>query len=538
MASPPTSTRAGAALGSLVLGYLLIALIAGAPDSPLVPPLPAGVRPPGWTATGARWIGLDRLTRTGLTVMAILALAAIVILFFFVLAQARRGRVRSRMILAAVALSLAFSVAAPLMLSRDVFSYAAYGRIYAVHHANPYVRLPSDYPADPFVRVASPAWIDTPAVYGPGFVLASAGVARAASGSPGLTILIFKLLAGVGAALATGLVAVAARPIPPMGHQPGEGDRAKPTVAAAAVGLNPVIVIHTVGGGHNDALIAACLAGALVLGLHWMKGESLPRRAVGPVPFAVTALLTLAGLIKVVLFPVLLIWLWHLLRSTAPRRRMTGVMVHVVEAAALSVAFAGPFLNSARAFTSLVTLTSVEGWASPARLVARGARAVGHAIGGTVTADALDKVVILGFLAVFASVFIRFFRRQGQGGRSRTGEGLAGAWAVGTLGFALAIPYLLPWYAAWFLPFVALMTDTGIWTIGLAAAGLLALTGVPAEPGTAPGVWHDMVLGVHYGIAPIMLVLFLAWAGRSLGAKLAGHGVVDATPRMTDRARP
>jgi hypothetical protein len=510
MASPPTSARAGAAIGSLVLGYLLIALIAGAPDSPLAPPLPAGVRPPGWTATAARWIRIDRLTRTGLTVLTILALAAIVLLFFLVVAQARRGRVRSGVVLAAVALSLAFSVAAPPMLSRDVYSYAAYGRIYAVHHANPYVRLPSDFPADPFVRVASPAWIDTRAVYGPGFVLASAGVARAASRSPGLSILIFKLLAGVGAALATGLVAVAARSAPPMGVQPGEGARGD--AAAAAVGLNPVIVIHTVGGGHNDALIAACLAGALVLGLRWMKGESLPRRAVGPVPLAVTALLTLAGLIKVVLFPVLLIWLWHLLRSTAPGRRMTGVMVHVVEAAALSVAFAGPFLNSARAFTSLVTLTSVEGWASPARLVARGARAVGRVIGGPVTADVLDKVVVLGFLAVFAAVFIRFFRRQAQGGRSQTGDGLASAWAVGTLGFALAIPYLLPWYAAWFLPFVALMTDTGIWTMGLAAAGLLALTGVPAEPGSAPGVWHDMVLGVHYGIAPIMLVLFLAWA--------------------------
>jgi alpha-1,6-mannosyltransferase len=542
MASLQTSTRARLALGSLVLAYLLVALIAGAPDSPLVPPSPPGVRPVRWTQAWARWIGLDRLTRTGLTVVAIGVLAAILILFFVVVAEARSARVGASLIFVAVALSLAISVAAPLMLSRDVYSYAAYGRIYTVHHANPYVRLPSAFPSDPFVRVVWRGWINTPPVYGPAFVLVSAGVARGTAGSPRVTILAFKLLAAGGVALATALVALAARSL--RRRDPGQSARSNPVAnaaaaaAAAAVGLNPVVVVHTVGGGHSDALVAASLAGALLLGIRWMNEEKSTRGPFQSIALGITALLTLAGLVKVVLFLVLLVWLWHLARMAAPGRRAGAVGLHVLEAVTISAAFSAPFLTSARAFKSLVTLTSVEGWASPVRLVSRGARVLGTAIDGNVTAEVLDKLVVVGFLAIAAAAFIRFFRRQAEDGRANTPDGLTSALAVGTLGLALAIPYLLPWYAAWFLPFLALVTDPGIAAIGLTAAGLLALTGIPTEAGSTPGLWRGSVFSVHYVVAPMMLGLFLAWVWRTLRLPHQGPPRMDAPPRMADRARP
>jgi hypothetical protein len=556
MAFPSTSRRAGLALGSLVVGYLLIDLVAGAPDSPLVPPLPTGVPRPGWTTTGARWIGLDRLTRTGLTAVSIALLIAIVAAFFLVAVDARRGRVGAAPVLIAACLSLALSVASPVMLSRDVYSYAAYGRIYALHDENPYVRTPSAFPSDPFVAAASPAWIDTRAVYGPAFVLTGAGVARAWAGSPGATLLAFKVLAGIGAVLATALAAWAARSVRRRDAAAApELSQGTVALAAAAVGLNPVIVIHTVGGAHNDAMIAAALAGALVLAVRWLRegpadgltrstgrsggepGRGVARAAIGPVPLGVTALLTLAGLIKVVVFPVLLVWLWYLLRASPRGRRGVGLAFHGGAAAALSLAFSAPFLDSARALTSLVTLASVEGWASPARLAARGAKALGNGIGGSGAGNVLGKVVVVGFLAWFAAAFIGFFRR-GAGRAAQGPDHLANAWGACALGLALAIPYLLPWYAAWFLPFLALMTDGGLAMIGFVAAGLLALTGVPAEPGSAPGLWRDMILGVHYGIAPVMLGLFLAWAGRVLGIGPRHRTELDAVPRMADRARP
>jgi alpha-1,6-mannosyltransferase len=473
-----------------------------------------------------------------LTAVSIALLAAVLIAFFVVVMEAWRSRVRPALVLVGVGVSLALSVAAPVVLSRDVYSYAAYGRMYSLHDANPYVHPPSAFPRDPFVAVASPAWIDTRAVYGPAFVLSAGGISRMWAASPGATVLAFKVLAGIGAALATVLAARAARSIRPEEEISPERLGGRTALAAAAVGLNPVMVIHTVGGAHNDALIAACLAGALVLSVRWITRDVSTRAMVGPGPLGVTALLTLAGLIKLVVFPLLLVWLWFLLRSRARSGRALGVVVHAGAAVALSLAFAAPFLDSARAMTSLVTLTSVEGWASPARLVARGARALGNAVGGSGAANVLGKAVVIGFLVLFATAFTRFLGRRQTERVAQSPDRLANTWGVFTIGLALAIPYLLPWYAAWFLPFLALLTEGSFVAMGFAVAGLLALTGVPAEPGSAPDVWRDMVLGVHYGVAPIMLGLFLGWLARVAGLVPRPPGDFESLSRMADRARP
>jgi len=130
--------------------------------------------------------------------------------------------------------------------------------------------------------------VHTHSLYGPGFTLVSAAIARTWAGSAGATILAFKLLAGVAIAAATGFVAIAAARIRP--------ERA--ALAAALVGLNPVLVVHTVGGGHVDALIAAPLAAALAIAV-------TSPRAVSARAIVMTALLTVACLVKAVVVPAL-----------------------------------------------------------------------------------------------------------------------------------------------------------------------------------------------------------------------------------------
>ena len=166
MGPSTTSVRARWGLVVLLLGYTLIDVEAGAPNSPLVPALPAGVGPPRAAVRAARWLGLDGLSRTQLTVVGVATLAVLVAAFAVVALEAWRGRVGVGAVLSATGLALALAVLAPVLLSRDVYSYAAYGRIFALHHANPYVAPPSAFPSDPFVRVASPEWIHTPSVYG------------------------------------------------------------------------------------------------------------------------------------------------------------------------------------------------------------------------------------------------------------------------------------------------------------------------------------------------------------------------------------
>jgi alpha-1,6-mannosyltransferase len=265
--------------------------------------------------------------------------------------------------------------------------------------------------------------------------------------------------------------------------------------------LNPVVVIHTVGGGHNDAIIALSLVWAALLAA---KGA----RAGGGSTLAVTLALSVAALVKVFAVVPLGIWVWSLIRTApAPERRRVAFR-HLGPAGVLALAVSAPFFAGARTLHWVVTTSSVEGWASGPRFVARVARAFGRAVAGHGMGVALAHTVEPAFLVLFGAVLWRVLRRIEP---SRAPQD----WGVALLVLALALPYLVPWYAAWFVPLLALGADDLLLWIGLGAAGLLALTGVPADPSVAPGLWHSMVLAVHYGIAPIMLSLFLVAARRA-----------------------
>ncbi len=78
-------------------------------------------------------------------------------------------------------LAVAYHVAVfllPLLFSRDVYSYAFYGRIVGIYHQNPYVHTPVEFAGDSLWPLVGPKWVDTPAVYGPLFTSLSGGIAR------------------------------------------------------------------------------------------------------------------------------------------------------------------------------------------------------------------------------------------------------------------------------------------------------------------------------------------------------------------------
>jgi hypothetical protein len=502
MGTGPTSLRAGVALVTLVGGYVLVAFVAGAPGSPLVPLLPSGAGIPGWAARGARFLSLDRLGASGLTVLAIAALAGLVVAFGIVSFEAWRGRAGLAAVLVGVACSLVVATAAPLLLSRDVNAYAAYGRTFAVHGSNPYVHPPSEFPGDPFARAAPGPWRETTSLYGPAFTLTSGGIARVFDGSPGATIAAFKVLAGAGVAVAVLLAARAARMV-----RPG-----RESLAVAVLGLNPVVVVHTVGGGHNEGLIVALLAGALAVAV----ARGVGPRELGPRAWVVTVLLALAALVKSVLVIPLLLWVWALVRNSPRGRGGRVAATHLGVALSIAVLLFAPFLEGVTSLGSLATLASVEGWASGPGLVARGAQELGEALGGPDLAEALSRAAAVVFLGLVAVLLWRLGRRAEAGaewGWESTWP--AAVWGAALLVFALGAPYLAPWYAAWFLPCLALV-DGRLAVIGLVSSSLLALTGVPAEPGSEPALYDGMRLAVHYVVAPIMLALFVLASRRVL----------------------
>ncbi len=506
-----TSGRAKLALGILLLGYAVIEAIAGAPRSPLVPPLPAGVGVPAWSARLARLVPLDRLGPSALTAITIGVLVGLIGAFALLLIEAWSGRVRLALVLGTAAAAMAFVSVGPLLLSRDVYSYAAYGRIVALHGVNPYVVRPSSFPTDPFTLVAAPQWVRTPSLYGPAFTLLSAAIARLWSSSPSGTIVAFKVVAGLAMLAATGMIAAAGR-----AWRPGGG-----ALAAAAVGLNPVIVVHTVGGAHNDAILAMCLAGAALMAGTSVRDRASGSRGIAVSSLGVTVVLTLGAFVKVFGAVPLLIWVWAVIRTARGEARFRVAAEHIGAAVALGLAVSLPFLAGTHTFHWLATTSTVEGWASGPRLVARGAEALGRAIAGQSLGDAFARTTDAAFLVLFAAILWRVLLRRESGS--------AGAdWAIALLLLALALPYLVPWYAAWFVVLLPLGEDEALLWLGVAAGGLLALTGVPADPAVASGLWHSMMLAVHYVGAPIMLALLGVCVWRAIGVTSWRRHTVDA----------
>jgi alpha-1,6-mannosyltransferase len=483
-----TSRRAKAALATLVAGYFAMAVVAGAPNSPLTVLLPNGAAPPTWARSLANAAGLADVGRRGLTALAWVLLLVVLASFAVVVLEAWSKRIRLGAVLIAAAWSLLIAVAGPLLLSRDVYTYAAYGRIEALYGGNPYLTNLSAFPHDRFVAATSLQWLHTRSHYGPVFTLASAGLARAWAGSVAGTILAFKALAGVSITAATGLVALTARKIRP--------ERA--ALAAGLVGLNPVVVVHTVGGGHVDALLAAPLAGGCALVVTRPPGKSA--RA-----FAITALITLACLIKTVMLPVLLLWLAWLARPRAVR----ALALHLLLVAALVVATAAAFFSASHPSAPLASFGGIESWASPSHFVARGAQTVVAAIAGAHAGHDTRVVAEAAFLLLFAVLLWRLVRRVSAADSRAPIE----EWGIALLLLALSLPYLLPWYAAWFVPFLAFFEDAALTFAGVFACVVLAFTLVPADPFhglTTPAVMD----GVHYGAAPVLLLVLVVIVAR------------------------
>ncbi len=158
---------------------------------------------------------------------------------------------------AIVVLVAAFAIA-PVLLSHDVYSYLDYARLGVVHGLDPYVHPPLAAPADP--AFAHVTWPETTSAYGPLFTLATYPLAWL---PVGLAIAALKAAAALSV---LGLALVVSRLAARRG--------AEPLRAAAFVALNPLVLVHVVGGAHNDglAMLLAMLGVAAILSAREASG--------------------------------------------------------------------------------------------------------------------------------------------------------------------------------------------------------------------------------------------------------------------------
>jgi alpha-1,6-mannosyltransferase len=364
--------------------------------------------------------------------------------------EARAGRVDRRGMLVAIAVWVLPLLLAPPLFSRDLFSYLAQGDL-ALHGFDPYsygVSVLNDH----LSANVDPAWQNTPAPYGPLFILVAKSVVLLTGQSTVVGVITMR------ATMCVGLVLLCWA-LPRLAEQLG----GQPTVALWFGAANPFVLIYLVGGGHNDLLMVGLLTAGTVLVL-----DGRCRRGFAVVTLALAVKAT-AG----ILLP-FLVWIWMSRLDGPPGRRFAtaagnGVVIVLATFAACSV-LADVGLGWIRA---LGATSSVIEWLSLPTAVGQLSHTV-VSLFGTADSDAFLSVArSIGWLVLIALVGRQWWLAR-DGAPSTTVRRAATA----LLAVTLFAPATLPWYFSWPLVLAAglLWSGPGLVLCAFASVWMVLVT--------------------------------------------------------------
>jgi alpha-1,6-mannosyltransferase len=264
---------AGACALVLVAATAEIVLDGALAHSPLIPKSPAIA---GWmTGIGER-LGY----RTFL--IALLASAGA---YGALLALARTLSARSAIVLVGVLHAIVF--AGPILISTDVFSYIAYARMGVEHGLNPYTHGPIAIVHDPVYYYVGVDWKHVATAYGPLYTLLSYPLAPLGLRGALWAMKLEALLASAGTLALTWRCA---------------RERGKdPVFALLALGANPLYVIYTLGGAHNDLIMILLMMAAVSLTLAADRGSASDAPAAAAVVAGALVKATVAALLPFML---------------------------------------------------------------------------------------------------------------------------------------------------------------------------------------------------------------------------------------------
>ena len=327
-------------------------------------------------------------------------------------------------------------LACPPLFSLDVNAYLTQGWMVLGGH-DPYVMTLGE-PQLPGI-VVGVDWVNTTSVYPAGSLLIFAAVFWASGGLPWLGFLLFRVLH-----LACLLVVawVVKRLAPRVG--------VPVNTALWAGGATPLLVFQWIGGLHNDAVLVALIALAVLVAQRGGWTGLLLGGALIGLSLTVKQSGAAAGLGVVALA-----WAvspgrdwWRLAgRAAAAGTVAVGVFVGVSLGSGLGFGWNNPTAGSPLAVMS----------DSPLSWVIQVMRFLGQEASLTPVMRVLTLVAGLAVLTAWVWLVARFGPRPGEPGRP---------WVVllgGLLAFALLGPALQPWYFTWVAPFVALALPGRRW---------------------------------------------------------------------------
>jgi hypothetical protein len=414
---------------ALCVLYALMAALPAATGSNLVLATSGGS--PGWLLGPLRFLGASGADGPLAGPLFYAALWVALLLYVVVLVGARS--LGLRLALGAVAAMHLVFLLGPPLLSHDVFSYIAYARLGVANHLNPYTHAPLDIPNDPgFTHAGS---IDASSAYGPLFTLLTYPL------SPLGVPAAFWILKVVAALSSLGVVALVWRIAERLGRDP--------LVPALAVGLNPLVLVHVVGGAHNEALtLLLTMAGVML----WAGGSDRAGIVVATLASGIKASAGLAV---------------PFLAVGDLRRRLVPAVATVVALVAIGlIAFGTHALDAFSLISSNQDRTSR--WSFPYKT----AQLLGAVLPGD-RLDYRDTVRVL-FAVAFAAVFAWLLWRAWRGVTD-----VLDAIGCATLAILIASAWLVPWYILWLLPFAALSRDRRLHLATLVLCAWMLVIAVP-----------------------------------------------------------
>lgn len=329
---------------------------------------------------------------------------------------------------------------APLLLSvplfsRDTYSYLAQGALLR-DGFDPYVVGPVDNPNSLLDNV-SPIWTTTTAPYGPAFILVAKFVTILVGDDvvAGTMLLRLCMLPGL-------LLLIWAAPR--VARHVGANGAASLWICV----LNPLVIVHLMGGVHNEMLMVGLMMAAIALTF-----AGRPVIGVSLIAIAVAVKAT-AGLA----LP-FLVWVW--MRQLRNKRDMPTVRAFVVATAASVLIFVAVFaVLSLLAGVGLGWLTALAGsvkiinWLTVPTAAANLINAIGGLIFPVNFYAVLEVARIIGILAIVIALPLLWWRYRHTDREALTGITLAMVVVV------LFVPAALPWYYTWPLAVAAALIQT------------------------------------------------------------------------------
>jgi hypothetical protein len=374
----------------------------------------------------------------------------------------------------------------PPLLSNDVYSYVAQGEM-ASRGLDPSSVGPVELGRNDFTSGADPVWRSAPAPYGPVAVIAARSAVEIAGHDQVTAIALYRVVVWLGvimAAIGVGLIAVR---------------NGLSAAVAIAIGIgNPIMILHVIGGVHNDAL----MFGFLALGLAAAQRD---RKKLA------VALITAATAVKLPAAIGLLYlgWCWRGAVATWKERLVTTAAVFATAVAAI---FVGCLLVGLGPgwITALKSTGKVNDTYSPTTKIGFSIAEILNGIGLHVDGQILASGVrALGLLATAVIAFVMLMRSPRVGYIKATG--------VMLVAYVLLGPVIWPWYlAAGF----ALLAACGLGryrpsylVVCIAASWFVWPTSVVSMGTFGSGYQHLRGLGV------VLLVIALAWGAQRFAGR-------------------